>query len=40
MVTGNVTVPRGYIFVPPNPTSGALVGIRRSLSICICWNAG
>ena len=39
MVIGNVTVPRGYTFVPPNAKNGALVGTRRSLSIRICWNA-
>ena len=36
IITSNMTTPRGYTFVPSNPTSGALVGTSRSLSILIC----
>ena len=39
-VTDNVAALRGYIRVPPNPTSSALVGTSYSRLILICWNAG
>ena len=38
--TGNVMVPTGCTFIPPNPTKGEFIGRSLSRPSLICWRAG